>query len=599
MKQNDVNMYYGLDTTPKKWDWITDLVDTIITKVNLNQIKTQVRKSNRSKRRLFQQGYYMKGTPCFGYYLDDRKLRLDPVQSEWVKKIFDWYDSGKSNYWIRQQLFLNEIEPPTTQRGYWNGSTITNLLQNKNYIGIDTYGDLVGKCPRIVSDKVFTSVNKKLMLNKHTSTLKHNWLLRGLIKCVDENPMRVQMKTKTQKYELYQCKQKINGYRKRKVNPCEVCPRFRNVKTDLVDNVVWEVLMKTLGDSSTIKQKVKEEILGRNVGQTKRQITMKINRIQGHLDEIENRKLQLESEYFSGQIPSENYTKILEKVIEQKVKFEDELSTELFRQESIKGTSDWLDWIQVHTDRISKLKSTEDFDTKRDVIEKYIREVKIQNYEPESKSHTLKIDFKIPMYQDKIEYSKNKNGTIRRLKNGTKKYKVVEGKTETTSLEIYPKLLDTRPVVSNRLEKMSTEKSTRNYSTDTISFRTDSDGISENVNHEIYPKLLDSINVDSNRFSRPTLVLSILVKSNRLVPTNYHYINLTDKKKMYQRIRELQNQGLGYSRIHKILKKEKFKVGKSRNTIDSMIKKMDKRDKYFNQKLIIEPEYKFKIMSSI
>ena len=31
MKQNDVNMYYGLDTTPKKWDWITDLVDTIIT----------------------------------------------------------------------------------------------------------------------------------------------------------------------------------------------------------------------------------------------------------------------------------------------------------------------------------------------------------------------------------------------------------------------------------------------------------------------------------------------------------------------------------------------------------------------------------------
>jgi len=34
MKQKEVNMYYGSDTTPKKWDWITDLVDTIQTKVN-------------------------------------------------------------------------------------------------------------------------------------------------------------------------------------------------------------------------------------------------------------------------------------------------------------------------------------------------------------------------------------------------------------------------------------------------------------------------------------------------------------------------------------------------------------------------------------
>ena len=45
---------------------MTDLLDTIITKVNQEQIRTQVRKSIRSKRRLFSEGKYMKGDPPFG-----------------------------------------------------------------------------------------------------------------------------------------------------------------------------------------------------------------------------------------------------------------------------------------------------------------------------------------------------------------------------------------------------------------------------------------------------------------------------------------------------------------------------------------------------
>jgi len=67
MKQKNINLYLGSSPTPKKWDWITDLVDTIITKVNQNQIRTQVRKSIRSKRKLFKEGKYMKGDPPFGY----------------------------------------------------------------------------------------------------------------------------------------------------------------------------------------------------------------------------------------------------------------------------------------------------------------------------------------------------------------------------------------------------------------------------------------------------------------------------------------------------------------------------------------------------
>ena len=44
------------------------------------------------------------------------------------------------------------------------------------------------------------------------------------------------------------------------------------------------------------------------------------------------------------------------------------------------------------------------------------------------------------------------------------------------------------------------------------------------------------------------------------------------------------NEGLGYKRIHKVLVKEGFEVGKSPNCINSMIKKRLKREEFLNQK---------------
>ena len=44
------------------------------------------------------------------------------------------------------------------------------------------------------------------------------------------------------------------------------------------------------------------------------------------------------------------------------------------------------------------------------------------------------------------------------------------------------------------------------------------------------------------------------------------------------------NEGLGYKRIHKVLVKEGFEVGKSPNCVNSMIKKRLKREEFLNRK---------------
>ena len=46
--------------------------------------------------------------------------------------------------------------------------------------------------------------------------------------------------------------------------------------------------------------------------------------------------------------------------------------------------------------------------------------------------------------------------------------------------------------------------------------------------------------------------------------------------------------GLGYKRIHKVLVKEGFEVGKSPNCVNSMIKKKLKREEFLNKKDKVE-----------
>jgi len=49
---------------------------------------------------------------------------------------------------------------------------------------------------------------------------------------------------------------------------------------------------------------------------------------------------------------------------------------------------------------------------------------------------------------------------------------------------------------------------------------------------------------------------------------------------------ELHNNGWGYTKIHTYLIEKGFKIGKSRTTVDSIIKKIKKREEYLSQPII-------------
>ena len=91
----------GKEGQIKEWDLI-QVIRYHYHNGKSNQIKTQIRKSIRSKENYFKDT--MKGQGSFGYDIKDKKLVIHPTNSKWVEKIFDWYDKGKSTTWIRRQL---------------------------------------------------------------------------------------------------------------------------------------------------------------------------------------------------------------------------------------------------------------------------------------------------------------------------------------------------------------------------------------------------------------------------------------------------------------------------------------------------------------
>ena len=56
--------------------------------------------------------------------------------------------------------------------------------------------------------------------------------------------------------------------------------------------------------------------------------------------------------------------------------------------------------------------------------------------------------------------------------------------------------------------------------------------------------------------------------------------------KLHNEITKLINKGWGYTKIHTHLRKNGFKIGKSRTTVDSIIRKIKKREEFLSHPVI-------------
>ena len=84
----------------------------------------------------------------------------------------------------------------------------------------------------------------------------------------------------------------------------------------------------------------------------------------------------------------------------------------------------------------------------------------------------------------------------------------------------------------------------------------------------------------------PYLVFDYVITTHQFNPSPYYRELSNDRKKLHNKVMELHNKGWGYTKIHTYLRKNGFEIGKSRQTVNTMIKKMKKRDEFYHQSIM-------------
>jgi len=84
----------------------------------------------------------------------------------------------------------------------------------------------------------------------------------------------------------------------------------------------------------------------------------------------------------------------------------------------------------------------------------------------------------------------------------------------------------------------------------------------------------------------PHLIFDYVITTHEFYSSSY-FKPLTKKQtNLHSEIMRLHNKGWGYTKIHRYLVKNGFEIGKSRTTVDSIIKKIKKREEFLSQPII-------------
>lgn len=81
-----------------------------------------------------KQGTYVTPSAPYGYALVDNQLKIEPEQAEIVRRIFDWYLSGKGMNEIAAELETMGI-PRKNGKSGWNHTSVSYILHNERYAG--------------------------------------------------------------------------------------------------------------------------------------------------------------------------------------------------------------------------------------------------------------------------------------------------------------------------------------------------------------------------------------------------------------------------------------------------------------------------------
>ena len=582
---NDLKVYEGLlnNQIYNPNETVQRIVKVLGTIIGTDQKKMEIQKSIDSKLRLFKQGEYVRGNVSFGFKKKKKHLVIHKEESKWVKKIFEWCSQGKSRTEIQKELKCYGI---LSKRGnQFSDRSVSVLLRNIEYTGKTYYTDMTKdphrknptkypypdetkwevhmneNLPRIISDELFNKVQKKLNRGK-PRTSKNIYFLHGKIKCrcgCDWVGRTTSIKNKWnpegERYSHYICSNSDRFYHRNRLgrehlHKENVCDKPKRLPSEKLDTMVWENFIGTLRKSSFIKEKVKQNYLGTkyDTQSSRKMVNSNLKDIHKELKSLEQSRVNLLKEKYLLDLSDMDFKEI-ESSINQKIsEVKSRLNKERHLETLLDKRSEWIDWIGQHENDVKEYEKITDIKHRRKVIDIFVDKI-IVDYNKETQQHDIQMEFKYPIVNDSIEYTRDKNSKVKWNKWGNS-YKVKKG---------------------NRLISLSDFMGSTSFVGKGHSTVTD------------FPMSTKQDNLI------PFITFILRHKSHQLV---HRKVLSNSHQKIHNLIHNMKSEGLGYRKISKELNRRNIKSQQGKDFYPSLVsmiwKKVEKKQNILNQPITTE-----------
>jgi DNA invertase Pin-like site-specific DNA recombinase len=377
-----------------------------------------------------RQGCWMGGPPPFGYAIEDRRLVLHPVESDWVKKIFEAYADRTSSMDIKVMLDSNGVKP---RRGgsSWSLGSLQALLGNSHYVGHWDYKDKRSgeevrvSCPRILSTQLWQEVQKTKQFHVEkratTNPVKHFYMLRGLLKCGHCGTWMGGIFSAAQGKHHYFCPKKERVWSKKQLLDDEkwqrgrVCSMTRSLNMPETDQLVWDAVVDVISKSSLLKEKVRTDVLGEDMKRLRLSeedadgIKRKVRQLKKELSSMDAGMARLESERILEALSPEQYPMIRNNISKKRIAVEAEIESLEGKLLGISQNKRWLDWVGKFRQQVLSYK---DFtpEKRREFLQGMLTSIDVHLDDPQT--HRLILNFQVPLVGDELVYFDPTNRSV-------------------------------------------------------------------------------------------------------------------------------------------------------------------------------------------
>lgn len=365
------------------------LVARMLTSVSQNEIE---RTSERTKFGLvgaIKEGH-IPGKNPLGYKRDGKKLVIDPLTKDIVKRIYDLYFEGKS-YSNIATIFNNEEVLGKTN---WRDTGILRIISNEIYKGDFVSGKTFNK-PVYYENVVEPIVSRELWENCQVQKKKNQ-----------KSYMRTQTYTFLQKLKCPKCGRILAGGASHKLKSdkwyfyyrCEDCKN--NIKEEVIENSV-KILLADILEYDNVVNEFFLPVLKSKLDNPKEQLEKELKSLNNKRDRI--RKAYIDELFTEEEFKQES------KTIDSQIEFVNSKLLENSQADQLNFTTEDI-LLKRDMDFINKVKlpisyyafnenwDLLDRDTKADIVMRYIDDIELEI--KNKKYHVKQINFRSTFYND-------------------------------------------------------------------------------------------------------------------------------------------------------------------------------------------------------